>query len=539
MKRVPDPRHRTTFDRQKVSNVSWQFGPGELEEESMVLIIKSWWRSSRGDQLPAMAAFVPPTLDPHLHPAASDSGSRLPWHSVDRRPPSAALVTARRRRRHASAAPATTASSMAAAAAADAPPPPSPPAALATPTGAKTFWIHPLSTEVATAALEAGFSTFVFDSPAEAALYRQLARFDALLLSPGGGGDGGVYRLDTDGGDGGGSGVEEGDASAVVASNRLGAHLRIDTPDQQGAAMGLAGREPLVVMDTTRRDTSKADAAASVSGESGGGGVPIQPWWIIPAENLLAAYAQTATALVAVAATPDDAATLLATLEVGVAGVVLRTSRPDDVAALAGLRDRSSGGGTEALAAATVTSIRNVGVGDRVCVDTASLLGADEGLLVGSASQALFLVLSEAAACAYVPSRPFRVNAGPVHSYVLTPGGRTRYLADLRAGDEVTVVDVAGRVRAATVGRVKIERRPLVLVGVELAGVFRSVLLQNAETVRLAAAFANHVAGGLGGEAWEAGVAVSALAVGDEVAVRSDDYARHVGMAIEETIIEA
>jgi hypothetical protein len=48
-------------------------------------------------------------------------------------------------------------------------------------------------------------------------------------------------------------------------------------------------------------------------------------------------------------------------------------------------------------------------------------------MLVGSAGNGLFLVLSEAAKSDYVASRPFRVNAGPVHSYCLCPGGRTRY----------------------------------------------------------------------------------------------------------------
>ena len=50
----------------------------------------------------------------------------------------------------------------------------------------------------------------------------------------------------------------------------------------------------------------------------------------------------------------------------------------------------------------------------RVCVDMASLLVPGEGLLVGSFARALFLVHSECAESAYINSRPFRVNAGPV-----------------------------------------------------------------------------------------------------------------------------
>lgn len=44
------------------------------------------------------------------------------------------------------------------------------------------------------------------------------------------------------------------------------------------------------------------------------------------------------------------------------------------------------------------------------------------------------------------------------------PGGKTSYLSELCAGKEVLVVDKKGSWRTATVGRVKIESRPLILV---------------------------------------------------------------------------
>ncbi len=50
----------------------------------------------------------------------------------------------------------------------------------------------------------------------------------------------------------------------------------------------------------------------------------------------------------------------------------------------------------------------------RACVDLASLLVPGEGLAVGSFARGLFLVHSECAESAYISSRPFRVNAGPV-----------------------------------------------------------------------------------------------------------------------------
>ena len=42
---------------------------------------------------------------------------------------------------------------------------------------------------------------------------------------------------------------------------------------------------------------------------------------------------------------------------------------------------------------------------------------------------------------AYINSRPFRVNAGPVHAYTHTTGSKTSYLAELKAGQDVLVVD--------------------------------------------------------------------------------------------------
>ena len=39
----------------------------------------------------------------------------------------------------------------------------------------------------------------------------------------------------------------------------------------------------------------------------------------------------------------------------------------------------------------------------------------------------------------HVPPRPFRVNAGAVHAYVLTPEGKTKYLEELRSGEEVEI----------------------------------------------------------------------------------------------------
>ena len=88
-------------------------------------------------------------------------------------------------------------------------------------------------------------------------------------------------------------------------------------------------------------------------------------------------------------------------------------------------------------------------------------------MLVGNTSSAFLLVHAETMENPYVAPRPFRVNAGAVHAYILLPGGKTAYLSDLRTGDRVTVADAGGDLSDAVVGRVKIEKRPLLLVEAE------------------------------------------------------------------------
>ena len=64
----------------------------------------------------------------------------------------------------------------------------------------------------------------------------------------------------------------------------------------------------------------------------------------------------------------------------------------------------------------------------------------------------------------FVPPRPFRVNAGPVHSYVLMADGGAKYLSELKAGHRVMGCRVDGSTRVLVLGRAKVEPRPTVLV---------------------------------------------------------------------------
>lgn len=264
-------------------------------------------------------------------------------------------------------------------------------------------------------------------------------------------------------------------------------------------------------------------------------------WTIIPAENLVAAAQATPACLIAATSTASSARVMLEALETGTDGVLLKTNDPLEVLLLKSYIEERRVQGAVAFKydIATVTSVEAVGSGDRACVDTAVIMHPGEGALVGNFARALFLVQSECSETGYVDSRPFRINSGAVHSYMAIPGGRTAYLSELRSGREVLVVDTEGRSRSVLVGRVKVEKRPLVLVEAKIEGDddndgdgdVVSALLQNAETVKMIGPSDD----GDGG--WVA-TSVSELKTGDKLYIMKQHGARHTGISVEEQIEE-
>jgi len=242
-------------------------------------------------------------------------------------------------------------------------------------------------------------------------------------------------------------------------------------------------------------------------------------WRVIPLENLVALSDK----VIAAVRSEEEAALALGILEKGVAGVLVKDADPALIRRVGALL--RSGSAPLDLVPFTITAIRSLGMGDRVCVDTCSMLSEGEGILVGNTSSAFLLVQAETLENPYVSPRPFRVNAGAVHAYTLVPGDRTAYLSDLKAGDHVMAVSSEGTVRDAGVGRVKIEQRPLLLVEAEAQGAKASLVLQNAETVRLVGADGIPVS-------------VVSLSPGDRVLGRVTGAGRHFGIAVKETIIE-
>lgn len=279
------------------------------------------------------------------------------------------------------------------------------------------------------------------------------------------------------------------------------------------------GEEVTSVRIESKEDEEKALAEAGhryVIVETG-------DWMVIPLENLIARTDN----LFARVNSAENARVALETLEQGVDGVLLDTDRLSEVRETVDLVKNT--GREFDLTPATVTNVEQVGLGDRVCVDTCSMMEAGEGMLVGDSSGGKFLVSAEVKESEYVASRPFRVNAGGVHAYIQIPGDETKYLSELGTGKEVMIVDSEGQGRPAIVGRSKLERRPLMKVEAEVeteSGPSRiSLVLQNAETINLLTPEGEPVS-------------VVRLEPGDQVLAHHESAGRHFGVKVEETIDE-
>ncbi|MCD6536602.1 MAG: 3-dehydroquinate synthase [Thaumarchaeota archaeon] len=245
-------------------------------------------------------------------------------------------------------------------------------------------------------------------------------------------------------------------------------------------------------------------------------------WKIIPLENLIADLAPLGARIMASAADLSEVETLLGVLERGVDGVIVEVESPRDIDLIWELVNAPS---KVELVEGEVIDVEEVGLGERACIDTVSILNFGEGMLVGNTSSLLALVHNECMGSSFTSPRPFRVNAGAIHSYILMPNGSTRYLSELRSGDRVLVVS-RDKARVAAIGRVKIERRPLKLIRVKAGSVEGSITVQDAETIALLQPDGTPIP-------------VTSIKSGDKVLVHVSEYkARHFGKAVDEFIIE-
>jgi 3-dehydroquinate synthase II len=242
-------------------------------------------------------------------------------------------------------------------------------------------------------------------------------------------------------------------------------------------------------------------------------------WTIIPLENLLSKADHVFVEIDQL----HEGRTSFGILEKGVEGVVVNNPDPDTVRHI--IQMLKGGNEKIELLTARVKRIEPLSSGDRVCVDTCSSMFSGEGMLVGNSSQALFLIHSENVENPFGSPRPFRVNAGPVHAYIRMADGGTKYLSEIKAGDRVLIANFEGKSYPAVVGRAKVERRPLVLVEAEEKGQAISVILQNAETIRLIQPDGKSIS-------------LVDLREGSEVMVYREKGGRHFGVQIDETVVE-
>jgi 3-dehydroquinate synthase II len=249
--------------------------------------------------------------------------------------------------------------------------------------------------------------------------------------------------------------------------------------------------------------------------------IEVKDWKIIPLENIIAKLHKMHTEIFALARTPEEVRKMFSILEIGVDGVIFEASSISEA------REAMVYLGTSnfELREAKIIDIKEVGDGERVCVDTASMLHKGEGMLIGSRSNFLFLVHNESVGSSFTSPRPFRVNAGAVHCYTLSPDGTTKYLSELETGAEVLVIDSHGRARRATVGRSKIERRPMLMIKAQTDDEVGGIIAQDAETIRFVRP---------GGHL----VSVTHLKKGDTVLVHAKSATgRHFGMEVSDEYI--
>jgi 3-dehydroquinate synthase II len=250
--------------------------------------------------------------------------------------------------------------------------------------------------------------------------------------------------------------------------------------------------------------------------------VEAEDWKIIPLENVIAKLHKSNTKVYTTIKNAEETRTMFSVLELGVDGVIFSTDDEKEVDELRNYLEAF----VFPIKSAKILDVRDVGTGERVCVDTTSMLQAGEGMLIGSKSNFLFLIHNESVGSSFTSPRPFRVNAGAVYCYTVMPDGKTKYLSEIEAGSEVLIVKNNGSSRRVTVGRSKIETRPLRLIRADIEGETGTIILQNAETIRFIKSDGTLLP-------------VTDARVGDEILCYiKPPSGRHFGMEVKEFIVE-
>ena len=251
-------------------------------------------------------------------------------------------------------------------------------------------------------------------------------------------------------------------------------------------------------------------------------------WSMVPLENLVASSRGTGTRIAIAVAKEIDLNGVSYALGIGADAVLVPSGLVSEAEKIAAERlylQKERKHAEVSFTYSEVSGIETCGMGERVCVDLTRRLKIGQGMAIGSISSMLCLVHGETVESEYVPTRPFRVNAGSVHSYTLMSDGSTKYLSELKSGDEVAVVSEDGICDIARIGRLKIENRPMVLLRYFSSDLEGQIVLQQAETVRLVSSEGKLVS-------------ITEIQAGDTIAVISDNRFRHTGIAVEGKVVE-
>ena len=259
----------------------------------------------------------------------------------------------------------------------------------------------------------------------------------------------------------------DGDA-LYIEGKQVGRRVDVSNSEGQSKARAMAGSVEWILLD-------------------------LGEWKMIPIENIIAACDGGPTKVAARISSPEQVLGAAFALQIGVDALLVDEKTLQTALIAKSQRgevtidsDDETDNEELELSLLEVIEVSEGGVGDRVCVDLTSLLEPGEGMIVGSSSKSMVLVHGETVESEFVPTRPFRVNAGASHSYIMMADGSTSYLSELKMGDEVLVVNSKGDSRSCVVGRVKIEKRPFILFRWKNENDNEAgVLLQQAETVRL------------------------------------------------------
>ena len=189
----------------------------------------------------------------------------------------------------------------------------------------------------------------------------------------------------------------DGDA-LYVNGKQVGRRVDVSTSEGQGKARAMAGSVEWILLD-------------------------LGEWKMIPIENVIASCDGGPTKVAARISSAEQVLGAAFALEIGVDALLVT----EDILPTALIAKSQRGERIETmdedlkseefeLTSLRVIEVKEGGVGDRVCIDLTSLLELGEGMLVGSSASSMVLVHGETVESEFVPTRPFRVNAGAAHT---------------------------------------------------------------------------------------------------------------------------